>query len=87
MHKRWGWLAGAAHHDLHHRTARGNYGLYTRFWDRICKTGHPDFVRVWEYVHSPGNDGEAYKLLSRRGAGAPSAELAPEAAIEPTPAS
>ena len=85
--KRWGWLAGAAHHDLHHRTARGNYGLYTRFWDRICKTGHPDFVRVYEYIHAPGNDGEAYKLLSRRGASAPAAELAPEAAIEPTPAS
>jgi sterol desaturase/sphingolipid hydroxylase (fatty acid hydroxylase superfamily) len=66
--RRWGWLAGAAHHDLHHRTARGNYGLYTRFWDRVFKTGHPDFEAVYSYVHSPENDGQAYKLLSRRGA-------------------
>ncbi len=66
VHKRWGWLAGAAHHDLHHRTARGNYGLYTRFWDRVFKTEHPDFVAVYNYVHAPGNDGQAYKLLSRR---------------------
>jgi lathosterol oxidase len=66
VHKRWGWLAGAAHHDLHHRTARGNYGLYTRFWDRVFKTEHPDFVAVYNYVHAPGNDGQAYKLLTRR---------------------
>jgi Delta7-sterol 5-desaturase len=63
---RWGWLAGPAHHDIHHRTGRGNYGLYTRFWDRLMKTEHPDFVRLFEYVHSPGNDGEAYAKLSRR---------------------
>src|SRR5580658_3275681 len=25
---RLGWLCGATHHDLHHRTARGGYGLY-----------------------------------------------------------
>jgi sterol desaturase/sphingolipid hydroxylase (fatty acid hydroxylase superfamily) len=69
IHKRWGWLAGPTYHDLHHRTARGNYGLYTRLWDRLCKTEHPDFVRIYEYVHAPGNDGRAYKLLSRRDAG------------------
>lgn len=69
IHKRWGWLAGPTYHDLHHRTARGNYGLYTRFWDRLCRTEHPDFVRIYEYVHAPANDGRAYKLLSRRDAG------------------
>jgi Delta7-sterol 5-desaturase len=69
IHKRWGWLAGPTYHDLHHRTARGNYGLYTRLWDRLCKTEHPDFVRIYEYIHAPGNDGRAYKLLSRRDTG------------------
>ena len=69
IHKRWGWLAGPTYHDLHHRTARGNYGLYSRLWDRLCKTEHPDFVRVYEYIHAPGNDGRAYKLLSRRDVG------------------
>jgi sterol desaturase/sphingolipid hydroxylase (fatty acid hydroxylase superfamily) len=67
-HPRWGWLAGPTYHDLHHRTARGNYGLYTRFWDRLMRTEHPDFVRIHAYVHSPHNDGQAYRLLSRRGA-------------------
>jgi sterol desaturase/sphingolipid hydroxylase (fatty acid hydroxylase superfamily) len=67
--RRFGWLAGPTYHDLHHRTARGDYGLYTRFWDRLCKTEHPDFVRVYDYVHSAQNDGQAYKLLSRRDAG------------------
>jgi sterol desaturase/sphingolipid hydroxylase (fatty acid hydroxylase superfamily) len=65
-HPRWGWLAGPTYHDLHHRTSRGNFGLYTRFWDRLCKTEHPDFVAVYNYVHAPGNDGQAYRLLSRR---------------------
>jgi lathosterol oxidase len=75
---RWfGWLAGATHHDLHHRTARGNYGLYTRFWDRLMKTSHPDFERICDYVHSPENDGEAYRLL--RGAAVPS-----EPKLDPT---
>jgi len=86
-HKRWGWLAGAAHHDLHHRTARGNYGLYTRFWDRVMKTEHPDFVRIWEYVHSPGNDGQAYRLISRRGVAPAAPAVVAEAFSEPTPAS
>jgi sterol desaturase/sphingolipid hydroxylase (fatty acid hydroxylase superfamily) len=65
-HPRWGWLAGPTYHDLHHRTAKGNYGLYTRFWDRLMKTEHPDFVRIYDYVHSPQNDGQAYRLLARR---------------------
>lgn len=28
----------ATHHDQHHRRNRGNYGLYFRFWDRLCGT-------------------------------------------------
>jgi sterol desaturase/sphingolipid hydroxylase (fatty acid hydroxylase superfamily) len=67
-HPRWGWLAGPTYHDLHHRTARGNYGLYSRFWDRLCKTEHPDFVRVYDYVHAPANDGRAYREVLGRGA-------------------
>ena len=63
---RFGWLCGATHHDLHHRTARGGYGLYFRFWDRLMKTEHPDFDRIYEHVVSPGNAGQAYGLLRRR---------------------
>jgi Delta7-sterol 5-desaturase len=32
------WLITATHHQKHHDAYRGNYGLYFRFWDRICGT-------------------------------------------------
>jgi sterol desaturase/sphingolipid hydroxylase (fatty acid hydroxylase superfamily) len=76
---RFGWLCGATHHDLHHRTARGGYGLYFRVWDRLMKTEHPDFERVYARVVSDENDGQAYRLLGRRGA----AEAAAAAALQP----
>jgi lathosterol oxidase len=28
----------ASHHHLHHRNYRCNFGLYFRFWDRVCGT-------------------------------------------------
>jgi Delta7-sterol 5-desaturase len=62
-HRYFGWLAGSAYHDLHHRTANWNFGLYFRFWDRLMGTEHPCFVRIHNYIHSPANDGYAYKLL------------------------
>ncbi len=42
----WGqWLITATHHQRHHDEYRGNYGLYFRFWDRLCGTdrGHGVF--------------------------------------------
>lgn len=40
------WLITASHHQRHHREYRCNYGLYFRFWDRVCGTdrGLGDFV-------------------------------------------
>jgi sterol desaturase/sphingolipid hydroxylase (fatty acid hydroxylase superfamily) len=32
------WLITATHHQRHHREYRCNYGLYFRFWDRLCGT-------------------------------------------------
>jgi Delta7-sterol 5-desaturase len=32
------WLITASHHQRHHKDYRCNYGLYFRFWDRICGT-------------------------------------------------
>jgi Delta7-sterol 5-desaturase len=32
------WLITASHHQRHHEAYRGNYGLYFRFWDRLCGT-------------------------------------------------
>ncbi len=32
------WLITATHHQLHHDRYTCNYGLYFRFWDRLCRT-------------------------------------------------
>jgi sterol desaturase/sphingolipid hydroxylase (fatty acid hydroxylase superfamily) len=32
------WLITATHHQRHHRDYGCNYGLYFRFWDRLCGT-------------------------------------------------
>jgi Delta7-sterol 5-desaturase len=32
------WLITATHHQEHHTIYRGNYGLYFRFWDKLCGT-------------------------------------------------
>jgi len=37
------WITTTTHHDLHHACGRWNYGLYFRFWDRLCGTEHPDY--------------------------------------------
>ncbi|RYD26132.1 MAG: fatty acid hydroxylase family protein, partial [Lysobacteraceae bacterium] len=41
------WLITASHHQRHHELYRGNYGLYFRFWDRVCGTdrGVGNFAR------------------------------------------
>lgn len=33
-----GWLITASHHSRHHEQYTCNYGLYFRFWDRLCGT-------------------------------------------------
>ena len=33
-----GGLITATHHGQHHANYRGNYGLYFRFWDKVCGT-------------------------------------------------
>ncbi len=39
VHSRFGnWLITASHHQRHHERYRCNYGLYFRFWDRVCGT-------------------------------------------------
>jgi sterol desaturase/sphingolipid hydroxylase (fatty acid hydroxylase superfamily) len=42
------WLITATHHQKHHDAYKGNYGLYFRFWDRLCGTdlGLGDFGRA-----------------------------------------
>lgn len=41
------WLITASHHQRHHEQYGCNFGLYFRFWDRLCGTdkGLGDFTR------------------------------------------
>ncbi|TRD11289.1 sterol desaturase family protein [Erythrobacter insulae] len=32
------WVITASHHEKHHEEFRCNFGLYFRFWDRLCGT-------------------------------------------------
>jgi sterol desaturase/sphingolipid hydroxylase (fatty acid hydroxylase superfamily) len=49
------WLITATHHQRHHDAYRGNYGLYFRFWDRVCGTD----LGLGRFDHADdGNGGE-----------------------------
>lgn len=51
---RWfGWLSAVTHHDLHHESARWNYGLYFTWWDRLMGTEHPDYRHRFDAVTRP----------------------------------
>ena len=53
------WLITASHHQRHHEMYGGNYGLYFRFWDRLCGTdrGVGDFARAHARAASRGSGG------------------------------
>ncbi|MDB5662692.1 MAG: sterol desaturase [Sphingomonas bacterium] len=50
------WLITASHHQRHHRDYGCNYGLYFRFWDRLCGTdrGLGDFGPTARRGADPG---------------------------------
>ena len=40
-----GWITPVSHHHFHHARNRGNYGLYFTWWDRLCGTEDPEYLR------------------------------------------
>jgi sterol desaturase/sphingolipid hydroxylase (fatty acid hydroxylase superfamily) len=46
------WLITASHHQRHHHEYRCNYGLYFRFWDRLCGTDRG----VGNFAEAAGGD-------------------------------
>ena len=47
VHSRLGsWLITASHHQRHHEDYLCNYGLYFRFWDRLCGTDRGLSARI-----------------------------------------
>jgi sterol desaturase/sphingolipid hydroxylase (fatty acid hydroxylase superfamily) len=45
------FLITATHHQKHHDKYRGNYGLYFRFWDKVCGTD----LGLGHFGHESGN--------------------------------
>ena len=44
------WIIGATHHDIHHKRATFNYGLYFTFWDRWMGTEHRKFDEMFDTI-------------------------------------
>jgi Delta7-sterol 5-desaturase len=49
------FLITATHHQKHHDAYRGNYGLYFRFWDKMCGTD----LGLGHFRHEQRSDGAA----------------------------
>ncbi|MES2067856.1 MAG: sterol desaturase family protein, partial [Pseudomonadota bacterium] len=66
-----GWVITASHHQRHHDLYRGNYGLYFRFWDRLCGTdkGIGDFSRAHTQARRRRRRGDGAAALAARGSG------------------
>jgi sterol desaturase/sphingolipid hydroxylase (fatty acid hydroxylase superfamily) len=50
------WLITASHHQKHHDNYRANFGLYFRFWDRLCGT---DRGLAESFAPAPDSGGSA----------------------------
>lgn len=48
------WSNTATFHSLHHTQYKGNYGLFTRLWDRLFGTELPTYEAAFVEAHPPG---------------------------------
>jgi Delta7-sterol 5-desaturase len=48
------WKTPAMHHYLHHQMVGGNYGLYFRWWDKLCGTEFKDFEARYDRLFATG---------------------------------
>ncbi|SOB80510.1 Sterol desaturase/sphingolipid hydroxylase, fatty acid hydroxylase superfamily [Sphingomonas guangdongensis] len=62
------WLITASHHQRHHDAYGCNYGLYFRFWDRVCGTdrGLGDFASQRRRGGSAGGGAGAGRRVADR---------------------
>jgi lathosterol oxidase len=44
------WLNTSVSHNMHHKYFNGNYSFYTRFWDVLMGTMHPDYDKSLDVV-------------------------------------
>lgn len=52
------------HHNLHHSKAKGNYGLYFRFWDKLMKTEHPKYLSEYDAIQDRRMHGRKQSKIS-----------------------
>lgn len=55
----------ATHHDMHHELFNQNFALYFRWWDKLMKTEHPDYLKRFD-ANAKGksvNQGEPLSYL------------------------
>ncbi|TCP35552.1 sterol desaturase family protein [Sphingomonas sp. BK235] len=66
-----GWLITASHHQRHHERYGCNYGLYFRFWDRVCGTddGLGDFTRAHRQARARAGRGPVAGAAGEQRAG------------------
>lgn len=41
------WINTSTHHNMHHKLANANYGLYFNFWDAWLGTNHKNYVKTF----------------------------------------
>ena len=44
------WHNTSVHHDMHHRYATCNYGLYFNLWDRLMRTNHAHYEATFDAI-------------------------------------
>ena len=54
----WRHFTTTTHHHLHHESARGNYGLWFTWWDRIGGTEREDYLPRFDMATQPRQGGE-----------------------------
>ena len=50
------FLVNATNHSLHHTQYNGNYGLFFRFWDIVCKTELNTTQITFDEIHQRNNE-------------------------------
>ena len=60
------WKTPAMHHYLHHQMIGGNYGLYFRWWDKLCGTEIRDFEARYDrlFATKPTQAAHDLRILS-----------------------
>lgn len=52
------------HHYLHHQLVSGNYGLYFRWWDKLCGTEFPDYEKRYDRLFEKAGQADRSTTVS-----------------------